>query len=527
MQEEILRFVKEHGLLLEKELFDLVEKMPPMIATQLLLALEKVTGQKFLTKAVLHRHLEYVQRAVSALPGENRNYVEQVRVKLGLSVEVTTQTEQAEMQETGKEREKKEQSETRYRIFYADTRATKKLEVGDFVGHYRSRYQQLQRVLLQRPELSNLITMNKLASNRQQVSVIGMVREKRVTKQKNVILVLEDMAGEVQALIRMDREGLVKAAQEVQLDDVIAVKASGNRDMLYVHELFFPDAFLAAKTMFQEACAVAFLSDVHCGSDRHLGKSFQRFLEWLRSGDAHARMIQYLFFVGDNVDGVGIFPGQEQVLKLRSMKEQYALLASYLRQVPKHMTMFMCPGQHDAVRVAEPQPLIERRYAPELYELENLILVTNPALVKLLDGEKEFNVLMYHGASIHSFINEIAELRISKAHATPAKAVTHMLKHRHLAPSHSSVVYIPHAQYDPLVIGEVPDVLCTGEVHRLDIESYNGVLVITGSCWQAQTPFEEKVGNVPDPCKVPVLNLKTRELKVYDFGIEEELHEYS
>jgi hypothetical protein len=61
-------------------------------------------------------------------------------------------------------------------------------------------------------------------------------------------------------------------------------------------------------------------------------------------------------------------------------------------------------------------------------------------------------------------------------------------------------------------------VLATGEVHRLDIENYNGILIITGSCWQSQTPFEEKVGNVPDPCKVPVLNLHTRELKILDFS---------
>jgi len=105
-----------------------------------------------------------------------------------------------------------------------------------------------------------------------------------------------------------------------------------------------------------------------------------------------------------------------------------------------------------------------------------------------------------------------------KAHKTPAKAVRHMLKRRHLAPTHSSVVYIPSPEKDPLVITEVPDVLCTGEVHRLDIENYNGVLIVTGSCWQAQTPFEEKVGNIPDPAKVPVLNLKTRELRVLDFG---------
>jgi len=93
-----------------------------------------------------------------------------------------------------------------------------------------------------------------------------------------------------------------------------------------------------------------------------------------------------------------------------------------------------------------------------------------------------------------------------------------MLKRRHLAPTHSSVVYVPNAERDFLFIDESPDVLCTGEVHRLDIERYNGSLIITGSCWQAQTDFEEKVGNIPDPCKVPIFNLKTNELKILDFS---------
>ena len=128
---------------------------------------------------------------------------------------------------------------------------------------------------------------------------------------------------------------------------------------------------------------------------------------------------------------------------------------------------------------------------------------------------------MYHGASIHNFINNIEELRLIKAHRTPAKAVKHMLKRRHFAPSHgvsASIVYVPNMERDPLVISEVPDILCIGEVHRLDIERYNGTLILTGNCWQAQTEFEEKIGNIPDPCKVPVFNVKTHELKVFDFN---------
>ena len=52
----------------------------------------------------------------------------------------------------------------------------------------------------------------------------------------------------------------------------------------------------------------------------------------------------------------------------------------------------------------------------------------------------------------------------------------------------------------------------------MDIERYNGTLILTGNCWQAQTEFEEKIGNIPDPCKVPIFNVKTHELKVLDFS---------
>jgi len=31
------------------------------------------------------------------------------------------------------------------------------------------------------------------------------------------------------------------------------------------------------------------------------------------------------------------------------------------------------------------------------------------------------------------------------------------------------------------------------------------------------TPYQEKFGNEPDHCKVPMFNLKTREVKLLDF----------
>jgi len=153
--------------------------------------------------------------------------------------------------------------------------------------------------------------------------------------------------------------------------------------------------------------------------------------------------------------------------------------------------------------------------------LENVLLVSNPALVEIGDKNKKgMKILMYHGASMNSFIDEIESLRLIKAHNTPAKVVKEILKRRHVAPIHGSVTYIPTEREDPLVISEVPDIINTADFHRPEIDTYNNILIICSSCWQSITPFEEKVGNNPDPCKVPVLNLRTREIKILDFSDE-------
>jgi DNA polymerase II small subunit len=515
MNSEVLDAIRKKGILLEKEVFDLVASFEDKNSVDNFLEqLVRISGKRMITMNVLTRNMQYIQGIVDNLKGGDKQLVEKVILNLGVQVEIRTE----------KRIEQKETNNLSYKVFYANTSPDKKLEVKDFVGHFRARFQQLQRILMQRAELqSNLVSIGKISSDRAALSIIGIVTEKRITKNKNMMIKFEDLTGEIKALIKPDREDVFAKAEELQLDDIVGVKGSGNKDFLFVHDIFYPDSFKTEKVKFEQDVSIAFLSDMHCGSDRHLEKSMNNFLEWLNSDDENAKKIRYIFIVGDNVDGVGIFPGQEEVLRLKSMHEQYELLASYLKRVPKNVTMFMCPGQHDATRVAEPQPIISKRYAPQLYEIENLILVTNPTNVKLIEGDKEFKVLMYHGASLHNFINEIKYLRLMKAHKCPARAVEELLKRRHLAPTHSEVVYIPNADCDPMVISEVPDILCTGEVHRLDIRNYNGVIIITGSCWQSQTPFEEKVGNVPDPAKVPVFNLKTRELKIFDFGHEDEV----
>ena len=477
MNLEILKTIRERGLLLEKDIFDLLDGFNDVVLAKTFLeGLERFSGQKIITKSTLNKNFEYVQSIVNKLPGESKVTIENIFVKLGMSLELRRESEIIPESAVGFGKA----SKLSFRVSCADTSVTKKIEVADFVGSFRSRYQQIQRMLMGRPELQqNLVSINKISNNRQSLSIIGIVVEKRVTKNKNIIIKFEDLTGEISALVKFDNKETFKKAEELQLDDVVGVKASGNRDLLFIYDLFYPDAFIHEKIKFDEDASIAFISDIHCGSKMHLGENMNKFIDWLNSND---EKIRFLFIVGDTVDGVGVFPGQEESLELKSLKEQYKLLASYLSKVPKRINIFLCPGQHDASRVAEPQPIVDKNHASALYEISNLVLVTNPAMISIFEGNKEFKVLMYHGASIHHFINNIPELREMKAHKTPAKAVKHMLRRRHLAPMHSMVTYIPNAENDPLVISEVPDLLATGEVHRLDVENYNGILILTGSC---------------------------------------------
>jgi DNA polymerase II small subunit/DNA polymerase delta subunit B len=61
------------------------------------------------------------------------------------------------------------------------------------------------------------------------------------------------------------------------------------------------------KTKFEGEVNVAFFSDAHCGSDRHLGKSLNKFIDWLGSEDEVAKKIKYIFLVGILLMVLGYF----------------------------------------------------------------------------------------------------------------------------------------------------------------------------------------------------------------------------
>ncbi len=229
--------------------------------------------------------------------------------------------------------------------------------------------------------------------------------------------------------------------------------------------------------------------------------------------------IKYLFLVGDVVEGVGVFPKQEKELTIKDLEGQYERLAELLGSIRKDITIIISPGNHDGIRLQEPQPVFDEKYAWPLYNLKNVVLTGNPAMVNIGSraGFDGFKVLLYHGFSYPYYADTVPKfVEIGKVMNKPTLIMQHLLMHRHLAPDHKSVQSAP-LEEDGLLIKETPDIFVSGHTHKLELNYYNNILLISAATWEEQNKYQERFGNEPDFCKVPSLNLKTGKVKILDF----------
>jgi DNA polymerase II small subunit len=133
-----------------------------------------------------------------------------------------------------------------------------------------------------------------------------------------------------------------------------------------------------------------------------------------------------------------------------------------------------------------------------------------------------FDILIYHGSSFDYYLNNITFLRKAGSYDAADKMMEFILKKRHLTPTHVSSMYIPDVEKDPLVITKVPDFFVTGHIHHdVKISSYKNVTLIGCGGFQNKTPYQEKLGHTNVvPARVPVVNLKSRQVKIMDFRVE-------
>ncbi len=405
----------------------------------------------------------------------------------------------------------------------------KKYEIKDFTNFFLSRYYYLEKMLRGRQELQNTTTINRLQGKREreQVSVIGIVEDIAETKNGNLIITLEDPTGSIKILVSKSKKELFMEGKDLVVDEVIGVSGVSGDKIIFADTLVWPDIPRSnvLKKGPEEEYAV-FLSDVHVGSTLFLHDEFMKFVQWIngQTGTEKQRSValkvKYVFIAGDLVDGVGIYPSQEEELNIPDIKGQYEEFARLIGLIRKDIGIIICPGNHDAVHLAEPQSVFAQEFAGPLFEMENVTLVTNPSIVNVGKTEQflGFDVLLYHGYSFDYYVSNVESIRQGGGYHRSDLIMKFLLKRRHLAPSFKSTPYYPAHKEDPLLIKQVPDFFITGHIHYCSVANYKGVTMISGSCWQAKTDFQEKLGHEPEPARVPVVNLKTREIKILRFG---------
>jgi len=402
-------------------------------------------------------------------------------------------------------------------------------ELGDFVNFFKARYNSLSEILQTRESLRHVVSISKILNkmDKERVAVIGLISDKRYTKNGNIIFKVEDLTGLIDVLVNKNKSDLFNLAQDLVLDEVIGVSGMLGERIIFADDVVFPDISLAheLKKSKDEVFAV-FTADLHVGSNNFYKDDFLKFIDWIngKSGDEKqveiAKKVKYLFIVGDLVDGIGVYPGQENELVIKDIVQQYDLCYELLSRIRKDVRIVICGGNHDALRMAEPQPPLDRKFASSLYNLSNAVFVTNPSFVNINSSEDfpGFDILLYHGFSFVYYANNVNSIR-SKGNTIRADLIMKfLLQKRHLAPTHTSSMYIPNPESDFMVIDRVPDFFISGHLHRTLVGNYRNVTLISCGCWVGQTPFQSKLGIVPDPSRISLVNLKTREVKILKFG---------
>jgi len=392
----------------------------------------------------------------------------------------------------------------------------------EYTTLFQDRYKRLEKILRQRIDVRAATPIREALKSqpKTKLKIICMLTEKRDNKQQTILSV-EDLDSSATVLVPSKAPDEVKnKVLQILPDQVICIAViKTNRTNLFLAEdIIFPDVGHKSIQKAQEPVYAVFTSDIHVGSTKFNKEAFKKFILWLKGKYGTPEMreiagrVKYILVAGDIVDGVGIYPGQQFELTIRDVYKQYDFAIKYLGKIPKYIEIILAPGNHDTSRKALPQPAIPPDYLTAIENKPNIHSVGSPCLVNI----HGINVLMEHGRSLDDIVAVVPGM----SHEHPEKSMKLLLQGRHLAPVYGGRTMLSPENRDYLVIDKVPDILHAGHVHVLGYCNYRGVLVVNSGGWQEQTDYMVKLGLVPTPGKVPVINLMTMEITVLDFKSE-------
>lgn len=180
------------------------------------------------------------------------------------------------------------------------------------------------------------------------LKIIGMVTEKRESKQRTILSV-EDLHANLVVLVPQNAsEELEKKTQLLLLDQVVCLSVVKTRtNLAVVEDIILPEVGQRQQHKAPVPVYVALTSDMHVSSTKFQRESFSRFILWLNGKYGNEQMreiaghVKYVLIAGDIVDGVGIYPNQVRELAIRDVYKQYPTSGEIHRTDPR-----LCPSNH-------------------------------------------------------------------------------------------------------------------------------------------------------------------------------------
>ncbi len=383
-------------------------------------------------------------------------------------------------------------------------------ELKEFIEYFLSRYERISSLFGENfCKRAKSIAQVKVARKGDKALVIGLVRQKIESRDKRLlILTIEDKTGSMPAFLPPEYK---RIGERITLDQVIALKGTttGNGG-LNVERIIQPDVQDHEPNRAEKNVKAVLISDLHIGSMYFNEKAFNSFVKWLQG--PQARLIKYLIIAGDLVDGIGVYPNQEEELMVTDIFEQFKMASELLSQIPEHITMIYVPGNHEPVRQAEPQPSVPEHYCSPLLDIgRKIMLLPNPCYIKL----SGVRFLIYHGRSLNAIFKHVPGLQPISTDTVP-QAMKELLKARSLVPIYGESPIAPQP-FDWLVIDKVPDVFHAGHIHVYGVDEYKRVKIINSGTFQDQTPYLRGMEITPTTGTAAVINLRTLDVKIMRF----------
>jgi len=514
MKEKVLKVLLDHGTLIEPDASDYIlsQKDPVKFIKNYLESRENIP---------LILSLEDVRVAESVLDFEEKEIVEPAEPVAQKQLDIPEKDDagqsitSGEMPKASAASDLSERDGPEFHVIMDITgSSTCDGSIDNFTNYFRDRFRILRRIIKSHVEMSGPVQIKKVRYLDRDAKIIGMVVDVQKTKNGHLGVTVEDDTGEIFVLIHKDSELIDEAILKDEVMGFVGKVSSGSRgpgsekkSVMFIPSGIHRPRISLNRSMRRasEDMEVVFLSDIHVGSSHFLPEAWDRFIEWINSPEAGK--VKYIIVAGDLVDGIGVYPNQENELTIPNIFKQYEELAKIMEPIPKHIKIIMQPGNHDAVRPAEPQPALSDKF--QEYFGDNFIFVGNPCYFSISGVE----ILSYHGRSIDDLVATIPGIEYDD----PVPPMLEMMKRRHMAITYGAKTPLAPEVKDYMVINPVPDIFVTGHVHRTAVHRQAGITLINASAWQSQTPFQKMHNFHPDPAKIIVTNLKTGRCKILDF----------